>query len=211
MALTRRQQQVLDRLHRRDNAGESPPTLDELCALLGLRSRGSLHKHIQALVAAGLVEPLRGQHRGVRLAPQPQPDPDPDPDPDQARDDLLPLLGKIAAGRPIEAVAQPEQIEVPSHLRTSRPCYVLQVAGDSLCEAGILDGDYVVIEQRDHARNGEIVVALIRGEEVTLKRIMQEPGRVLLYPENSAMQAMEYQPDEVQIQGVLVGQMRAYR
>jgi repressor LexA len=86
---------------------------------------------------------------------------------------------------------------------------VLQVAGDSLCEAGILDGDYVVIEQRDHARNGEIVVALIRGEEVTLKRIVQEPGRVLLYPENSAMQAMEYHPDEVQIQGVLVGQMRS--
>ena len=205
MALTRRQQEILDRLHRRDDVGEPHPTLDELCALLGLRSRGSLHKHIQALVAAGLVEPLRGQHRGVRLVPQSQ------PDPDQARDDLLPLLGRIAAGRPIEAIAQPEQIEVPSHLRTSRPCYVLQVAGDSLCEAGILDGDYVVIEQRDHARNGEIVVALIRGEEVTLKRIMQEPGRVLLYPENSAMQAMEYHPDEVQIQGVLVGQMRAYR
>jgi len=205
MALTRRQQEILDRLHRRDDAGEPPPTLDELCALLGLRSRGSLHKHIQALVAAGLVEPLRGQHRGVRLVPQSQ------PDPDQARDDLLPLLGKIAAGCPIEAIAQPEQIEVPSHLRTNRPCYVLQVAGDSLCEAGILDGDYVVIEQRDHARNGEIVVALIRGEEVTLKRLMLEPGRVLLYPENSAMQAMEYHPDEVQIQGVLVGQMRAYR
>jgi repressor LexA len=199
MTLTRRQQEILDRLRRRDAAGEPPPTLDELCALLGLRSRGSLHKHIQALVAAGLVEPLNGQHRGIRLVSQP------------ARDDHLPLLGRIAAGRPIEAIAQPEQIEVPSHLRTSRPCYVLQVAGDSLCEAGILDGDYVVIEQRDHARNGEIVVALIRGEEVTLKRLMQEPGRVLLYPENSAMQAMEYQPDEVQIQGVLVGQMRAYR
>jgi len=205
MTLTRRQQEILDRLHRRDDAGEPPPTLDELCALLGLRSRGSLHKHIQALVAAGLVEPLRGQHRGVRLVPQSHPDLDREPD------DLLPLLGKIAAGRPIEAVAQPEQIEVPSHLRTSRPCYVLQVAGDSLCEAGILDGDYVVIEQRDYARNGEIVVALIRGEEVTLKRLMQQPGRVLLYPENSAMQAMEYHPDEVQIQGVLVGQMRAYR
>ena len=209
MTLTRRQQEILDRLRRRDDAGEPPPTLDELCALLGLRSRGSLHKHIQALVAAGLVEPLNGQHRGVRLVPQSQPDPDRDPDPE--RDDLLPLLGRIAAGCPIEAIAQPEQIEVPSRLRTSRPCYVVQVAGDALCEAGLLDGDYVVIEQRDHARNGEIVVALIRGEEVTLKRIMQEPGRVLLYPENSAMQAMEYQPDEVQIQGVLVGQMRAYR
>lgn len=205
MALTRRQQEVLDRLRRREDAGEPAPTLDELCALLGLRSRGSLHKHVQALVAAGLVEPLHGQHRGVRLAPRPEPGAAQEPAA------LLPLLGRIAAGRPIEAIPQPEQIEVPSHLRTSRPCYVLQVAGDSLCEAGILDGDYVVIEQRDHARNGEIVVALAQGEEVTLKRILQEPGRVLLCPENSAMQPMAYHPDEVQIQGVLVGQMRAYR
>jgi repressor LexA len=205
MALTRRQQEILDQLRLREAEGEPPPTLDELCAWLGLRSRGSLHKHIQALVTAGLVEPFHGQHRGVRLVPVFEPESEPE------RDDLLPLLGRIAAGRPIEAVAQPEQIAVPEHLRTSRPCYVLQVAGDSLCEAGILDGDYVVIEQRDHARDGEIVVALIQGEEVTLKRIVQEPGRVLLCPENSAMQAMEYHPDEVQIQGVLVGQMRRYR
>ena len=207
MALTRRQQEILDRLRRREDAGAPAPTLDELCGLLGLRSRGSLHKHIQALVAAGLVEPLHGQHRGVRLLAQPAPEPAAGP----AGEDRLPLVGTIAAGRPIEAIAEPEQIAVPSHLRTDRPCYVLQIAGDSLCEAGILDGDYVVIEQRDHARNGEIVVALIRGEEVTLKRILQEPGRVLLYPENSAMQAMEYHPDEVLIQGVLVGQMRRYR
>jgi len=205
MALTRRQQEILDQLRRRQGEGEPPPTLDELCAGLGLRSRGSLHKHIQALVAAGLVEPLHGQHRGVRLVSETAPNPDPE------HTDRLPLLGTIAAGRPIEAIAEPEQIEVPAHLRTGRPCYVLRVAGDSLCEAGILDGDYVVIEQRDHARDGEIVVALIQGEDVTLKRIVQEHGRVLLCPENSAMQAMEYHPDEVQIQGVLVGQMRRYR
>jgi repressor LexA len=205
MTLTRRQQEILDRLRRREDAGEPPPTLDELCRSLGLRSRGSLHKHIQALVAAGLVAPLQGQHRGVRRVPEPA------PDRQRAPEDRLPLLGRIAAGRPIEAIAQPEQIEVPSYLRTQRPCYVLQVAGDSLCEAGILDGDYVVIEHRDHARDGEIVVALIGGEAVTLKRIRQESGRVLLYPENSAMRAMEYHPEEVQIQGVLVGQMRAYR
>ena len=199
MNLTRRQQEILDRLRALDAAGAPAPTLDELCAKLGMRSRGSLHRHIQALVAAELVEPLRGQHRGIRLLTQ------------SAPDDRLPLLGRIAAGRPIEAIAEPEPIEVPAQLRTSRPCYVLRVAGDSLCEAGILDGDYVVIEQRDHARNGEIVVALIRGEEATLKRIQQAPGRVLLHPENRAMQVMEYRPDEVQIQGVLVGQMRSYR
>jgi len=198
MPLTRRQQDVLALLRQRADAQDRPPTLEELCALLGVRSRGSLHKHVRALVDAGLVEPMGGRHRGIRVVPE------------AARDNSLPLLGKIAAGRPIEAIPQPEQIDVPARLRTDKPCYVLQVQGDSMCEAGILDGDYVVIEQRDHARNGEIVVALIRGEEVTLKRILQQPGRVILYPENSAMPAMEYRPEEVQIQGVLVGQMRAY-
>lgn len=177
---------------------QRPPTLEELCGRLGVRSRGSLHKHVRALVEAGYVEPMDHRHRGIRLVPT------------QSPAGGLPLLGRIAAGQPIEAIAQASQIQVPSQLRTARPCYVLQVSGDSMCEAGILDGDYVVIEQRDHARNGEVVVALIHGEEVTLKRIIQEPGRVLLCPENSAMRAMEYAPHEVQIQGVLVGQMRSY-
>lgn len=199
MPLTRRQQDILALLRQRAAAQAHPPTLEELCALLGVRSRGSLHKHIRALIEAGLVEPSAGRHRGIRLVPE------------AACENSLPLLGKIAAGRPIEAIPQPEQIEVPARLRTDKPCYVLQVQGDSMCEAGILDGDYVVIEQRAHARNGEIVVVLIHGEEVTLKRILQQPGRVILYPENSAMPAMEYRPEEVQIQGVLVGQMRAYR
>ena len=199
MRLTRRQHEILDVLRDQAEQFRYPPTLDQLCALLGLRSRGSLHKHVQALVAAGFIEPMDGQHRGIRLVEQ------------APSDEGLPLLGTIAAGRPIEAVPQPESIQVPPQLRTDRPCYVLRVRGDSMCEAGILDGDYVVIEQRETARDGEIVVALVQGEEVTLKRILQRPGRTLLYPENSAMEALELDPDAVQIQGVLVGQMRSYR
>jgi repressor LexA len=199
MRLTRRQQEILDFLRDHAQALEHPPTLDELCAMLSLSSRGSLHKHVQALVAAGYIEPMDGQHRGVRLVPQ------------ENANAGIPLLGTIAAGRPIEAVPQPEFMQVPPQLLTDRPCYVLKVRGDSMCEAGILDGDYVVIEQRETARNGEIVVALVRSEEVTLKRILQEPGRTILYPENSSMAALELDPDEVQIQGVLVGQMRSYR
>lgn len=198
MNLTRRQQEILEALQTHAAGQHPPPTLDELCHLLGLRSRGSLHKHIKALVAAGRVEPLAGQHRGIRLRGH------------HGDENSLPLLGKIAAGRPIAALPQPESIEVPAQLRSQRPCYVLQVEGESMREIGILDGDWVVIEQRDHARNGEVVVALINGEEATLKRILQEPGRVLLYPENSAMAAQEYAPDAVRIQGVLVGQMRSY-
>ena len=199
MRLTRRQQEILDFLRDQAEHFAHPPTLDELCTRLGLRSRGSLHKHIQALVAAGFLEPMDGQHRGIRLVPE------------APGDAGIPFLGTIAAGRPIEAVPQPEFIQVPPQLRTDRPCYVLKVRGDSMCEAGILDGDYVVIEQRDTARDGEIVVALVGGEEVTLKRILQQPGRTLLYPENSAMEALELDPRDVQIQGVLVGQMRSYR
>jgi repressor LexA len=199
MRLTRRQQEILDFLRDQAEHFAHPPTLDELCSRLGLRSRGSLHKHIQALVAAGFLEPMDRRHRGIRLVPE------------APGDEGIPFLGTIAAGRPIEAVSQPECIQIPPPLRTDRPCYVLKVRGDSMCEAGILDGDYVVIEQRETARDGEIVVALVRGEEVTLKRILQQPGRTLLYPENSAMEALELDPREVQIQGVLVGQMRSYR
>ncbi len=199
MQLTRRQQEIYATL--RDNAErfEHPPSYDELCRLLGLSSRGSLHKHIQALVQAGLVEPMDGTQRGIRLVEQA---------PVEAG---IPLLGTIAAGRPIEAVPQPEFMQVPDELLGTRPCYVLRVQGDSMIEAGILDGDYVVIEQRDSARNGEIVVALVNNEEATLKRIEQQPGRVILHPANASLTPLVYSPDEVQIQGVLRGLLRSYR
>jgi len=158
-----------------------------------------MHKHIQALVNAGLVSPL-DRRSGIRLAAQEMDD-----------DSSLPLAGRIAAGRPIEALEQADRIQVPQGLRSRRPCFVLQVAGDSMIEAGILDGDFVVVEQRDHARDGEIVVALVENDEATLKRIEQRPGRVLLHPENASMEPMEYSPDQIQIQGVVVGQMRSYR
>lgn len=197
--LTRRQREIYAFL--RDNAATltRPPTLDELCRMLGLRSRGSLHKHIQALVEAGLVEPMAGRQRGVCLTMP------------AASEDVIPFVGRIAAGRPIEAVAQEEWITVPARLRTGRPCYVLEVRGESMSGAGILDGDLVVVEQRDHARDGEIVVALIRGEEATLKRIEQRPDQVILHPDNLTQDSMAFDPGEVSIQGVVVGQMRSYR
>jgi repressor LexA len=198
--LTRRQQTVFDYICELDSLGAPAPTLDELCEALNLRSRGSMHKHVQALIAAGLVEPMAGKQRGVRLLEQP------DKNPAQ-----LPLFGYIAAGKPIEAIENPESIEVPPVLRSEKPCYVLKVRGDSMIENGILEGDWVIVEQRDHARNGEIVVALIDGSDATLKRITQRRGQVRLSPANSTMKPMIYSPKRVQIQGVVVGQMRAYR
>jgi repressor LexA len=199
MNLTRRQQQIYDYLVENHEYFDHPPTHNELCEALGLTSRGSLHKHIQALIQAGLVEPMDRTHRGIRLVQQPE------------REEGIPYLGTIAAGRPIEALPQPEYLQVPDELLGSKPCYVLKVRGDSMIEEGILDGDYVVIEQRDTANNGEIIVALVNNEEATLKRIEQKPGKVILHPANASMEALMYSPDEVQIQGVLRGLLRSYR
>ncbi len=198
-ALTRRQRTILEHLRESRERQAHPPTLGELCRELGLRSRGSLHKHVQALVKAGHVEPLSGKQRGVRLR-----------EPDQ--DDLLslPLLGRIAAGCPIEALETPQDLEVPGQLRGKGRCYVLQVRGDSMIDEGILDGDWVVVEQRDHARDGEIVVALIDGEEATLKRIEQTPSACILHPSNPNLAPLRYAPERVRIQGVVTGQMRVY-
>jgi repressor LexA len=202
-SLTRRQQEIYDYLKSHADEFEHAPTLTELCDALGLSSRGSMHKQIQALIDAGLVEPMNNLRRGIRLVEDEQPE--------AANDNELPMMGFIAAGRPIEAVSTPENMMVPPGLRSDRPCYVLQVKGESMIDEGILDGDWVVIEQRDTARNGEIVVALVDGNEATLKRIEQKPGTVILHPANETMSPMHFHPDQVQIQGVLVGQMRSYR
>jgi len=199
MDLTRRQQAILDFLREHARHQAYPPTLDEVCDALGLRSRGSLHKHVSALVEAGYLEPLHGKQRGLRLSAAAM-----------GEENALPLLGTIAAGRPIEAVAQPESIEVPRLLRSRAPCYVLRVRGDSMVDDGILNGDYVIIEAREQARDGEIVVALVDGHEATLKRLQRRSGEVLLHPANAAMEPMRYAPERVAIQGVLVGQMRRY-
>lgn len=197
MKLTRRQQEIYDILRDNRERFGHPPTYDELCQLLGVSSRGSLHKQIQALVRAGLLEPTQGLQRGIRLV-------------ETATTGGVLFLGRIAAGKPIEAISQAELMKVPDELLGRGPCYVLQVAGDSMIEEGIFDGDYVVIEQGSRADNADIVVALINNEEVTLKKIEQKPGEVILYPANASMAAMTYSPDEVVIQGVLRGLMRSY-
>ena len=120
-------------------------------------------------------------------------------------------MGRIAAGRPIEAIENIRYMTVPEALKTDKPCYVLQIKGESMIEAGIFDGDWVVIEQRNYANNGEIVVALIDQSEATLKYIHQAPDSVMLVPANAGMSAMTYRPEQVAIQGVVVGQMRSYR
>lgn len=201
--LTRRQQEIYDFLQNNELSFKHPPTLAELCTAMKLSSRGSMHKQIKALIDAGLVEPMNQKKRGIRLLHA-------GPSTPVGGLDQLPMLGRIAAGQPIEAVNTPESVDIPSWLHSSRPCYVLEIKGDSMIEAGILDGDRVIIEQRDHASDGEIVVALIEGEEATLKRLQQTPQEIILHPANEAMEPQHYAHGQVQIQGVLIGQMRRY-
>lgn len=205
-SLTRKQTEILDFLIANQNDFLHPPTLDELCAAMGLKSRGSMHHQIKALISAGLIEPPERKQRGIRLT-------------DAAtkiittqasNDKQLPFVGVIAAGRPIEALENVSYMTIPEQIKTDHPCYVLKVKGDSMQEEGIFDGDWVIIEQRSYARNGEIVVALIDKSDATLKFIEQYPHEILLIPANSSMQTMRYLPHQVEIQGVLVGQMRSY-
>jgi repressor LexA len=202
LSLTAGQRQLHQHLCERQTAGLAPATLDQLCAELGLSSRGSLHKQVSALIDAGLVEPMDGKQRGVRLKIAAVPAAD--------EDDSLPLLGRIAAGRPIDALPGNERVQVPPWMRPRGDGYALSVRGESMRDAGIHDGDVVIIEAREHARAGEIVVALIDGEAATLKRLRPRNGWIELESENPEHPTQRYEPERVHIQGVVVGLMRRY-
>jgi repressor LexA len=203
--LTRRQREIFDFLCNNLENFTYPPTLDELCKALGMTSRGSLYKHILTLIEAGLVEPFAANKQGgIRLTGRARQE-------QRAFSTGLPFVGKIAAGKPIEALETVSYMSVPEALKSDKPCYILQVKGDSMIEAGIFDGDWVIIEQRSYANNGEIVVALIDQSEATLKFIEQTPEKIVLIPANASMSPLSYPPEQVEIQGVLVGQMRSYR
>jgi repressor LexA len=172
--------------------------MTEIGEAMGIKSKGTVHRYVNSLIEKGYLEKSGSGWRNLALVES-------DEDPVGS----LPLAGKIAAGQPIEAIEGRESIDVNELLvRPGR--FVLQVSGDSMVEAGILDGDWVVIESRSSARDGEIVVALVDNDEATLKRLRRKDGMVELVPENASMQPMVYEGDRVQVQGVLVGVMRTY-
>jgi repressor LexA len=122
----------------------------------------------------------------------------------------IPLHGRIAAGVPIEALESDRMLPVPAALLGAGEHFALEVSGDSMIEAGIFDGDYALVKKTDTARDGEIVIALVRGEEATLKYLRRENGRVVLDPANASHEAQVYLPDEVEVQGKLAGLLRRY-
>ncbi|MFA9461895.1 transcriptional repressor LexA [Thiohalorhabdus methylotrophus] len=198
--MTPRQREILDLIRAAVARDGVAPTLEELARDAGVASKATVHKHLAALEAAGRLRSHPGRARGLELT-------------DEGAGGLVtvPLLGRVAAGRPIDAVEEPETIQIPEAFRGSGATYVLQVHGDSMAEDGILHGDWVIVERRDTAEDGEVVVALVDGGEVTLKRIHHHGGTVVLAPANAAYAPLEYDPGRVWVRGVVIGQMRSYR
>jgi len=206
--LTDRQRQTLDFIRAFSSENGYAPKLREIAAHLGIQSRGTVHRYIRALEDAGLVRVHRDRSRGIELIEDGS---EPEIARHPADEPALPLLGRIAAGLPIEAIEDTETINLNEFfVRPGR--FVLRVQGDSMIEDGIFDGDMVIVESCQTAPDGAIVVALIDNEEATLKRIENHgDGSVTLIPANSDMQPFRYSAERVSIQGVVVGQFRSYR
>jgi repressor LexA len=200
LPLTKRQREILDFLNEFIQDNGYAPSLEEIGRRFGLSSLATVHKHLTNLQDKGFIKRSWNRSRSVELVPTRA----------GGRALELPLLGYVAAGAPIEAVAGSETIAVPEDLAGKRDMYVLRVKGDSMIDEQIRDGDFVIVEDRKTAENGEMVIALVGGADVTLKKIYLEGGRVRLQPANPAVRPLVYSPDEVQVQGVVVGVMRKY-
>ena len=202
MHLTKRQRQIAEYIGEFISRRGYAPSIAEIGKRFGLSSFATVHKHLVNLQRKGAIrrEPRRG--RSIELVPAGEL---------RLAAVELPLLGLIAAGKPIEALAVPETMAVPREFAGTGDTYVLRVRGDSMIDEGIRDGDYVVVERRATARSGETVVALIRGEEATLKTFRQEKGMVTLLPANPAVEPITVPAAEVAIQGVVVAVFRKYR
>ncbi len=198
--LTDKQRLTLDFIERYITMYTVPPKLQEIAEGIGINSRGVAHRYVQALVDAGFIETDNGKHRGIRLLRA-------SPYRDES---TLPLLGKIAAGKPIEAIPGEDEIDLKDFFGHNN--FAVRVQGDSMIEAGIMDGDTVIIKFRETANDGDIVVALIDESETTLKRFKRShKGRYIkLIPANKDMEEMVYEANRIRIQGVLIGQLRKY-
>src|SRR6201987_2360396 len=200
LPLTKRQREILDFLTDFIQKNGYAPSLEEIGHRFGLSSLATVHKHLTNLQEKGFIKRAWNRSRSVEMVPARS----------GGRALELPLLGFVAAGAPIEAVASAETISVPEDLAGRRDTYVLRVRGDSMIDEQIRNGDFVVVEDRKTAENGEMVIALLRGSDVTLKKFYRDNGRIRLQPAKATMQPIFAEADQVQIQGVVVGVMRKY-
>jgi repressor LexA len=199
MPLTRRQRDILAFIESFLETQGYSPALEEIARHFGISSLNGVYKHLRVLEERGFISRMSNRARSIRLVKLPL---------TEMR--ALPLLGRIAAGQPIEAVEDREEVPVPESLLTRGNNYVLRVEGDSMIDEQIRDGDLIIVEQRSLAHNGETVVALIDGERTTLKKFYRDGDRVRLQPANSALPPIFVDPDRLRLQGVVVGLMRKY-
>lgn len=194
--LTKKQLATLDAIKKLTAQWGRQPTLDEIAVELAINSKSTAHDHVQALIRTGALIACTGKKAYLLPA--------------EAVEIELPMLGQIAAGKPIEAVAN-ERIISPNDVLVRADRYALLIRGDSMIDIGVMDGDYVVIQSQEYARNGEVVAALIENYETTLKRIYYlTDGRVELRPENRTYEPMFYPAESVQVQGKMVGLFRKW-
>lgn len=229
--LTAKQHELIRFIQQRLEETGISPSFEEMKEALDLKSKSGVHRLISALEERGFLRRLPNRARALEVIRQPE---DATPAravvtaganvvslaataaaktsaPAPANDVIeLPLHGRIAAGAPIEAFEGHTTLPVPAALLGPGEHYALEVSGDSMIEAGIFDGDYALVRRTNTARDGEIVVALVRGEEATLKYLHKEGGKVRLDPANASYDPQFYRPDEVEVQGKLAGLLRRY-
>ena len=200
ITLTKRQKEILDFVESYTGENGYAPTLREICSRFDLSSVATAHKHLAQLIEKGYLARTPNTSRALETVSQE----------DISRAVEAPLLGFIAAGSPIEAVENQESISLPEDMLGKESTYVLRVKGNSMIEEQIRDGDYVIVEKRAHAENGETVVALIGGDEATLKKYYREGARIRLQPANPDMEPIYTNEENLTIQGIVIGILRKY-
>jgi repressor LexA len=225
--LTAKQHELLLFIQRKLEETGISPSFEEMKEALDLKSKSGVHRLISALEERGFIRRLPNRARALEVLKRPEnveaakaasaTNPvaamtsAPAVAPSPANDVIeIPLHGRIAAGMPIEALEDSQTLPVPAALLGAGEHYALEVSGDSMIEAGIFDGDFALVRRTDTARDGEIVVALVRNEEATLKYLRHEDGNIRLDPANSSHDPQIYRPEEVQVQGKLAGLLRRY-
>jgi repressor LexA len=218
--LTRKQHELLLYIDAKLAETGISPSFEEMKDALDLKSKSGVHRLISALVERGFIRRLPNRARALEVLKMPEAKAAtagagagvPPVPPRAANDDVIdiPLHGRIAAGTPIEALQGTDMLPGPAALLGPGEHYALEVAGDSMVEEGILDGDYALIHRQETARDGEIVVALINDEEATLKTFRREGQMIRLDPANRRYDPQRYRPEQVQIQGRLAGLLRRY-
>jgi len=202
MPLTKRQKEILNHIESFIDGHGYAPSFEEIAEEFGYSSLATVHEHLNNLERKGYIRKAYNESRSIELVEQPS----------SSGALELPLLGAVAAGLPIEAIEQQETLAVPPDMvRAGRDNFVLRVEGESMIDEQIRDGDYIVVTSQDTAADGQMVVALVRGDAATVKKLYREnDGRIRLQPANPTMAPILEDADNVQIQGVVVGVIRKY-